>query len=92
MDEYEKKGISILNRVVLGFRWMLSFMLIAISVAFSIRVLTFLFETNSLSKAIEFNPILVVGLPISALISLSLVLSLEQEPQKIVSVVRTTLG
>lgn len=83
MNKYEQKGISILNRVILGFKWMLSFILIVISVAFGIRMIVFLFETDSLSKAIEFNPILVVGLPLSALISLSLVLSLEQEAQKI---------
>ncbi|WP_395341237.1 hypothetical protein PN836_018760 [Ningiella sp. W23] len=83
MDKYEEKGQSLLKRVVLAFKWLLSFWLIVIASTFGFKTTGSILIEHGLQKAVVFNPVLVIGLPLAALISLALVLSLEQRAENI---------
>src|SRR5690606_1827050 len=83
VDKFEEKGLSILKRVILSFKWFLSFLLIAVAAAFGVKITGAILIGDGLQKAVDFNPVVAIALPLAALISLALVLSLEQKSENI---------
>lgn len=83
VDKFEEKGLSILKRVILSFKWFLSFLLIAVAAAFGVKITGAILIGDGLQKAVDFNPVVAIALPLAALVSLALVLSLEQKSENI---------
>lgn len=83
MDKYEEKGNALLRRMVISFKWMLSFLIILLSVVYGYKIVVALWFEGGFSKMIDHNPYQAIALPVAALISLGLVLSLEQKSEGI---------
>ncbi|HHG3620482.1 TPA: hypothetical protein ACPV0G_000754 [Vibrio parahaemolyticus] len=83
MDENNQKAQVILERVVLGFKWVLTFMLLLLAVVYLFKLTEYVWFKDGLQQAISYSPMLAVGLPISGVIALALVLALEQKAENI---------
>ncbi len=83
MSDFEQKGNDLIKRVVLAFKWMLPIMLIIITVIYCVRIIGFIWLSDTLNASLSDNPFVSLGLPLAALVSLGLVLALEQTSEKI---------
>lgn len=83
MDKFEEQGNALLRRLVISFKWMLSFLLIVLSTVYGYKVIVAVWFEGGFASAIKHNPYHAVALPLAALIALGLVLALEQKSEGI---------
>lgn len=78
-----QRGKENIEKVALVLKWALPLLFVVLTVAYLVRIISYVWFSDDLPIMFSKEPLLTIGLPLAGITSLALVLALDQAPEKI---------